>query len=59
MIPAKKTNVTPSDMPQMRIFPSPRPIADINDSTTTACMAECSTNKLYNQFKAFTFYNFK
>ena len=40
-------------MPQTRTFPKPNPMAEINESTITACKAECSTNKLYNQSKAF------
>lgn len=49
MMPAKNTNVTPNEMPQTCIFPNPNPIAEISESTTTACKAECSTNKLYSQ----------
>lgn len=50
-IPAKNTNVTPKETPQKRTFPKPKPIAEINDRITTACRAECSTNKLYSQSK--------
>jgi hypothetical protein len=50
MIPMKKTNVTPKEMPAIRIFPNANPMADIKDTTITACIAECSENRLYNQF---------
>ena len=49
----KKTNVTPKEMPAIRIFPNANPMADIKDTTITACIAECSENRLYNQFIIF------
>ena len=48
-MPAKKTNVTPSDTPKMRTLPNPSPIAEMSESTAKACKAVCSTNKLYSQ----------
>ena len=42
----KKTNVTPNEMPQICIFPKASPVEMMSDITTTACMAECSKNKL-------------
>jgi len=35
-------------VPQKCTLPSPSPIAEISESTTTACKAECSRNRLYN-----------
>ena len=52
-MPAKNTNVTPNEMPQIRTFPNPKPMADMSESMMTACKGECSTNKVYNQFKAY------
>ena len=52
-IPTKNTKVTPNEIPPIRSFPNPRPMADIKDITTTACKAECSINKLYSQSTLF------
>ena len=52
-IPAKNTT-SPKEMPQTCTFPKPNPIAEISESTTTACKAEVRTNKLYDISEVFT-----
>lgn len=43
-MPTKKMKAVPSEIPKKRIFPSPIPIVEMSETTTTACKAECSTN---------------
>ena len=50
MIPAKNTNVTPSEIPHKRNLPKISPMAEINEITTTACSAECERNSDSNIF---------
>ena len=44
MIPTKKMKAVPSEIPKKRILPSPMPIVEMSEITTTACSAECSTS---------------
>ena len=48
IMPVKKTNVTPSEMPKNRILPNPSPMAVIVERTMTACRGLCSKNRLFN-----------
>ena len=48
-MPIKNTNVTPNEIPAIRIFPNANPNAEINEIITTACMEVLSRNKLSNQ----------
>ena len=50
MMPAKNTNVTPSETPNMRILPSASPVAQINDRIRMAWMNDGMVNSSVSQF---------
>ena len=50
MMPAKKTNVTPRDTPNILMLPKASPPAHMSERTITACMNVCCVNNSVNQF---------